>query len=267
MNAGMIDNDGIVDYPNVYELDANGDPVVNGDVSDGDCPSTPASKDVDDVEIKYAPRCRRCYEPNERFQRPAVLPVAGGRSRRPAAGDERRQPGQRVAQYRDYEFGGVQVEPSEREVELTALEMEVGLGFATLTSSTSYYDHTGTGISDNSGVYARNGWFAFYGSSPRPIAQAERFYDDSAFAQELRLVSNGDAVRRLDRGGVLHRPGLRPRPEQLPRRLHPVPRRARLVRPRAVHDEPGFPVPPQPEIRGNGAVRRSDDQFHRTTCT
>ncbi len=79
-----------------------------------------------------------------------------------------------------------------RKLSLTALEMELGLGFATLTSSTSYYDHSGTGISDNSGVYARNGWFAFYGSSPRPIAQAERFYDDSAFAQELRRLSKGE---------------------------------------------------------------------------
>ena len=76
-------------------------------------------------------------------------------------------------------------------MQLAALEMEFGLGFATLTSSTSYYEHDGTGISDNSGVYARNGWFRFYGSSPRPIAQAERFYDDSAFTQEFRLVSKG----------------------------------------------------------------------------
>jgi outer membrane receptor protein involved in Fe transport len=86
----------------------------------------------------------------------------------------------------------VQLEPSEREVELLALELEFDFGFATLASSTSQYDHTGNGISDNSGVYAQNGWFVYYGSSPRPIAQAERFYDDSAFAQELRLVSNGD---------------------------------------------------------------------------
>ena len=28
LNAGMIDNDGVVDYPNVYVLDANGVPVA-----------------------------------------------------------------------------------------------------------------------------------------------------------------------------------------------------------------------------------------------
>ena len=93
--------------------------------------------------------------------------------------------------YGDYQFGGIQLEPSHRDVDLTALELELSLGFATLTSSTSHYSHSGNSISDNSGVYARNGWFAFYGSSPRPMAQAQRFYDDSANTEELRLVSNG----------------------------------------------------------------------------
>ena len=188
MNAGMIDNDGIVDYPNLYALDANGDPVVDGPI-DTATPVYTKKKDVDDVEIKYA-RVAALYEPNEDFR--AQLSYqwqqddVGGR-RQVTNGDNLVT----GLAYKDYEFGGVQVEPSEREVNLTALEMELGLGFATLTSSTSYYDHSGEGISDNSGVYARNGWFVFYGSSPRPMAQAERFYDDSAFAQEFRLVSEG----------------------------------------------------------------------------
>ena len=104
--------------------------------------------------------------------------------------------------YNEYEFGGVQVEPSEREVNLTALEMELGLGFATLTSSTSYYDHTGEGISDNSGVYARNGWFVFYGLSPRPMAQAERFTRLGVRAGVPPRLE-GRPVRRLDGGAVL----------------------------------------------------------------
>jgi outer membrane receptor protein involved in Fe transport len=185
----MIDNDGIVDYPNVYVLDANGDPVVNGDVVTA-TPVYRSVKDVDDVEIKYG-RVSALFAPNDVFS--AQLSYqrqeddVGGR-RQVTSGDNLVNGGQ----YGEYEFGGIQLEPASREVELTALELEVDLGFATLTSSTSYYEHNGTGISDNSGVYARNGWFYFYGSSPRPIAQAERFYDDSAIAQELRLVSDGD---------------------------------------------------------------------------
>jgi outer membrane receptor protein involved in Fe transport len=189
LNAGMIDNDGIVDYPNVYQTDANGDPVVDGDVLTA-LPVYQNVEDVDDVDIKYA-RVSALYEPSEKFS--AQLSYqwqedeVGGR-RQVTRGENLVSGGT----YGDYEFGAVQLEPSEREVELAALELEIDLGFATLTSSTSQYDHTGTGISDNSGVYARNGWFVYYGSSPRPIAQAERFYDDSAFAQEVRLVSTGE---------------------------------------------------------------------------
>lgn len=193
LNAGMIDNDGIVDYPHIYELDANGDPVVSGDV----LTSTPvytSKEDADDVDIKYG-RISALFAPSDAFSAQLSYQYQkdeiGGR-RQVTSGDDLINGGQ----YGDYEFGAIQLEPSEREVELSALEMEVDLGFATLTSSTSYYDHTGTGISDNSGVYARNGWFYFYGSSPRPIAQAERFYDDSAVTQELRLVSNG--ANRVD---------------------------------------------------------------------
>ena len=93
--------------------------------------------------------------------------------------------------YGDYEFGAVQLEPSEREVQAGRTRTR---GRPRLRDA--HVEHVvlrahRPGISDNSGVYARNGWFAFYGSSPRPIAQAERFYDDSAFTQEFRLVSKG----------------------------------------------------------------------------
>ena len=188
-NIGQIKNDGIVDYPNLYTLDGNGDPVATGgDVVNG-LPVYRSAKDVDTVDLKYG-RASLLLKPNDTFN--AQLSYqrqkdeVGGR-RQVTRGDNLVNGGQ----YGKYELGAIQVEPSSRTVELAALEMEVDLAFATLTSSTSHYSHTGTGISDNSGVYARNGWFTFYGSSPRPIAQAERFYDDSAFTQELRLVSNG----------------------------------------------------------------------------
>jgi outer membrane receptor protein involved in Fe transport len=189
MNAGLIDNDGIVDYPHVYVLDANGKPVVNGDVLTA-TPEYRSVEDADDVDIKYG-RVSALFAPTDTFSAQLSYQYQkdeiGGR-RQVTSGDDLVNGGQ----YGDYDFGAIQLEPSEREVELAALEMEIDLGFATLTSSTSYYDHTGTGISDNSGVYAHNRWFRFYGSSPRPMAQAERFYDDSAVTQELRLVSNGE---------------------------------------------------------------------------
>jgi outer membrane receptor protein involved in Fe transport len=197
VNAGMIDNDGIVDYPNVYVLDANGKPVVtdNDPLTDptdellGAAPVYRSVKDADTVDIKYG-RVSALFAPTDTFS--AQLSYQrqqddiGGRRQVTRGTDGFGN------QYGKYEFGAIQLEPASREVELAALEMEMDLGFATLTSSTSYYDNTGTGISDNTGVYAHNRWLRFYGSSPRPMAKAERFYDDSAVTEELRLVSNGD---------------------------------------------------------------------------
>ncbi len=191
MNAGKISNDGIVDYVNVYAVDATGDPVVSGDR----LTSTPVytqRKDADTVDIEYY-RASVLFAPSDTFN--AQLSIQhqedeiGGR-RQATRGADLVNGGN----YGDYENGAIMEEPSSRAVELAALEVEVDLGFATLTSSSSQTSHEGVGISDNSGVYAQNGWFQYYGSSPRPFAQAERFYDDAAFAQELRLVSNGDSV-------------------------------------------------------------------------
>jgi outer membrane receptor protein involved in Fe transport len=188
-NIGQVKNDGIVDYPNLYVLDSKGDPVVTGGDIVNAVPVYHSAKDVDTVDLKYG-RASLLLKPSATFN--AQLSYqrqkdeVGGR-RQVTRGDSLLT----GSPYGKYEFGAIQAEPASRTVELAALEMEVDLAFATLTSSTSHYKHTGTGISDNSGVYARNGWFSFYGSSPRPMAQAERFYDDSAFTQELRLVSNG----------------------------------------------------------------------------
>ena len=124
MNAGMIDNDGIVDYPHVYELDSNGDPVVNGDVITA-TPVYTSVKDVDDVDIKYG-RVSALFTPNDDFQRPAFLPAAGGRSWRPAAGHEWRQSRHgRPVQASMSSAASSSSRPSGRS-SLTALELEVG---------------------------------------------------------------------------------------------------------------------------------------------
>src|SRR3546814_10355028 len=75
---------------------------------------------------------------------------------------------------------------------LPILEANVDLGFATLTSSTSYYNHEGDITSENTGFYAQNGWLGFYYNYPRPMASAVRSYGEKAFTQELRLISKTD---------------------------------------------------------------------------
>ena len=195
-NAGVIRNDGIVDYANVYQLNSDGAPVAEGgDIAAGE----PVFRDVEDadtVDIDYG-RASLLFSPSDAFS--ALLSYQwqsdeiGGRRQVTTgtnwvSGEEQN--------YDEYENGAIQLEPSERKVDLLALEMEWNLGFATLSSSTSDYEHTGNSVSDNTGFYAQNNWFAwFYGGSPRPMASALRSYKDEGFSQEIRLVSEpGDTL-------------------------------------------------------------------------
>lgn len=187
--GGKMDYAGITDYVNVYALDQNRVPLAPDGLL-ADTSVVNSVKNADTVNIKHA-RVSVLLEPTDNFS--ALLSYQtqsddiGGR-RQVTKGLN----GFGEA-YGDYENGSVILEPSSREVDLTSLEMELDLGFATLTSSSSDYDHTGESISENTGFYAQNGWLAaFYYNYPRPLAEAVRTYKDSAFVQELRLVSNGN---------------------------------------------------------------------------
>ena len=59
--------------------------------------------------------------------------------------------------YDDHESGQVLLEPSKRSVDLYALDVEWDLGFATLTSNTSYLETDGSGDSDNGGLWVSGG--------------------------------------------------------------------------------------------------------------
>ncbi len=187
--VGTIDYDGIVDAPNLYVLDGQGLPVAPDGVLAGTA-QYESVKDLDTVEIDYA-RVSALWQPSDTFE--ALLWYAhqeddvGGRMQPTEGVDGWGDP------YGEYEIGSVQREPSEREVDAAALELNVDFGFATLTSSTSAYDHSGSSVSENTGFYAQNGWLgAFYYNYPRPLASADRSFEDEAFIQELRLVSNDD---------------------------------------------------------------------------
>ncbi|GMU68164.1 MAG: hypothetical protein AMXMBFR37_04970 [Steroidobacteraceae bacterium] len=187
-----LDYPGLTDYVNVYRLDSDGIPVAPNGVLD------PAAeyyvkKDADTAEIWYG-RAALLWKPTDAVD--VTLSYThqsddiGGRRQETVGFD-----GYGRA-YREYENGSIQLEPSSRDVDVAALEVNVDFGFATLTSSSSWYDHEGDSVSENTGFYAQAGFLGFYYNYPRPMASAVRSYDDSAFVQELRLVSNGEG--RLD---------------------------------------------------------------------
>ncbi|MBK7686411.1 MAG: TonB-dependent receptor [Rhodocyclaceae bacterium] len=184
--AGRVDNAGVIDYRNVYTLDAAGAPVAPSGILNP-AATYHSVKDADTVKIDYA-RVSFLAKPSNTFQ--ALLTYQtqkddiGGR-RQPTRGND----GNGVP-YGEYENGSIQLEPSDRKVDLLALEMDLDVGFATLSSGTSHYDQTGKSSSENTGFYAKNFWLSsYYYNYPRPMAQANRSYGDKAFVQELRLVS------------------------------------------------------------------------------
>jgi len=187
--AGRLDYAGVVDAPNLYVLDANGIPLA----PDGPLADTAvyeSVKDLDTVDVDYW-RISALWEPNDNFR--ALLTYQhqqddiGGRRQATRGkngwGDN----------YGKYQIGSIQREPSSRDLDLFSLELSLDLGFATLTSSTSSYDHKGHSVSENTGFYAQLNWLgAFYYNYPRPMAEAQRRYRDEAVVQEFRLVSNTD---------------------------------------------------------------------------
>jgi len=208
VSAGSVENDGVVDYVNLYQIQ-DGKPVVESDsgaclsVNDpsltndelafnGSCYTS--KKDADDVSIKYA-RASLRFEPSD------ALDIQLNYQWQEDEIGARRT----ITKGADYygnayngkdQSGSTMLEPSAREATLASLDIEWDLGFATLTSSTSSYEHDGDGWRDNSSLWVtdRGGfanWFdILYPGNPRPVAHVTAGFAEEAFVQEFRLVSN-----------------------------------------------------------------------------
>ena len=222
-SVGRIDNDGVIDYVNAYQLNEFGEPMVRtagGCVSpreasdqqvlrNGACYEN--EEDADDVKIDYA-RIALGWDITDNFSLLLSYHTQEdevGARRATTLGDNNQpEDSPLYVAYDDHESGQVLLEDSEREVDLLSLDLEWDLGFATLTSNTSVYDHEGVGNSDNGGLWVSGGeevpensrdWIAAFGYEgwPRPAQRAERGYDDETLVQELRLISN-EPIGKLD---------------------------------------------------------------------
>lgn len=180
------DYPGVTDYVNVYELDGAGNPVAPNGILDP-AASYRSVEDADTVETWFG-RVSLRVEPTDNLDLTInyfhQTDEIGGRR-----GQTHGLDGFGNA-YGDNESGSIQLEPSERELNMVSMEANLDLGFATLTSSTSYYEHEGSSVSENTGFYAQAGFLSFYYNYPRPMASAVRSFADDSFVQELRVVSD-----------------------------------------------------------------------------
>jgi outer membrane receptor protein involved in Fe transport len=219
-HIGRIDNDGVVDYVNAYRLNSFGEPMIKeGDncidpraasdqqvLFNGACYKN--EEDADDAELDYA-RVALRFDATDDLSLLLAYQTQEDEigARRAVTEGDNNQPvdSENYFAYDDHESGQVLLEDTEREVDLYTLDVEWDLGFATLTSNSSYYENEGKGNSDNGGLWVSGGevdgtsrdWISAFGYSgwPRPAQRAERGYDDETFVQELRLVSSATDAR------------------------------------------------------------------------
>jgi outer membrane receptor protein involved in Fe transport len=216
LSAGTVQNDGVIDYVNLYQIQ-DGKPVVLNDA--GQCVSVndpgltdtelafnpscyESRKDVDDVDInfgraslRFTPTDTLDVQLNYQWQEDEI----GGRRTITMGTDFDGNPYNGTDQ-----SGSTMLEPSTRDAALASLDIEWDMGFATLTSSTSTYTHEGTGLRDNTSLWVtdRGGfanWFdILYTGNPRPVAHVAAGFDEEALVQEFRLVSNPSDGSAID---------------------------------------------------------------------
>ena len=81
----------------------------------------------------------------------------------------------------------IPLNPAKTNTDLGALTLTADFGFGTITSSSSYYNVGTDDLYDNSGIDVKYPYY--YGSYPRTTTTNYDFNKDSAFTQEVRLVS------------------------------------------------------------------------------
>jgi outer membrane receptor protein involved in Fe transport len=81
-------------------------------------------------------------------------------------------------------------EGTKDKVNLFALTLDYDLGFATMTSATSYAHHHNDTVDDLTSLYTSFSFYtAYYGGNPRALVTGHQGLDDKLFSQEFRLAS------------------------------------------------------------------------------
>jgi len=219
ISGGIIDNDGVIDYVNLYQLGDNGKPMVyadNGQCTDNNSASLSpeevafngacytSENDTDTVEITHL-RASFLWDATDNFRLQLTYQMQsdeiGGRRSTTKGADYYGNT------YGDDDNGSTFLEPSERDVDLLNLDIAWDLGFATLTSNTSDYNHDGNGWRDNTSLWVTDrsqdstftNWFEIlYTGNPRAAAYVSAGYEESAFVQEFRLISDATEDSNFD---------------------------------------------------------------------
>ncbi len=184
LNASWTDEAGFINQPNLYALDAAGAPIAQ---QPGVLLSPPVtySKDGTNFYGYRTARVATLWKPSDEFKAQLSyhyqVSTANG------------------FPYAAPEYGVQNLTSADHtqattydKVDLFSLTLEGDLGFATLTSNTSYAHHDNRSSSDLTNLYGSFSFYpAYYGANPRLLVTGHDELDDKPYAEEIRLASKG----------------------------------------------------------------------------
>ncbi|MDB6085345.1 MAG: hypothetical protein JWN43_3226, partial [Gammaproteobacteria bacterium] len=183
LNASWTDEAGFINQPNLYALDSSGAPILAQPGNPLTSPPVTYSKDGTNSYGYRTARVATLFKPNDAFK--AQLSYYYQVST--ANGFPYAAPSYGVSSLTSTDH--TQASTYDK-VDLFALTLEGDLGFATLTSNTSYGHHVNQSSSDLTNLYSHFSFYpVYYGANPRVLVTGYDVLDDKPWAQEVRLAS------------------------------------------------------------------------------
>jgi iron complex outermembrane receptor protein len=181
-NAGYSGEAGFIDQPNLYALNGAGEPIA---AQPGNLLSPPAtySRDGTNSYIYRTARASALWRPNESFYGQLSYYYQGSS----ASGYPYAAPIYDLNSLASTDYTPA---TTDDKVNMAALTLEFELGFATLTSNSSFAKHDNNTVGDVTSLYATFPFYAaLYGMNPRVLVTGHQGFNDRPWAQEFRLAS------------------------------------------------------------------------------
>jgi len=188
LNASWTDQAGFINQPNLYVTDPSGAPVSSNPGNLYAAPETYSKDGTNSYGYRNA-RISVLYKPNDEFK--AELSYHYQISTGDGFPWASPQYGYSALTSTDHTL-----DTTYDKVDLFALTLEADLGFATLTSDTSYAHHDNQSSTDLTNLYDDFSFYnQLYGNNPRVLVTGHDELDDKPWAEELRLASKtGGAI-------------------------------------------------------------------------
>jgi iron complex outermembrane receptor protein len=182
MNAGYENDAGFINAPQLYRLDSSGAPIA---AQPGNLLSPPeqySQNGINGYDYKNA-RISALYKPNDDFRAQLSyyyqLSTAGGFPQAaPSLGLDNLETVDRTRA------------STNDKVDVVALTLDYDMGFATLTSNSSWSHHDNHTSSDLTNLYSYFPFYpSLYGANPRVLVTGHDEFNDKPWSEEVRLAS------------------------------------------------------------------------------